>query len=137
MYQDFINNTVKVFFTVQLNIKLFHWNTTSYAQHIATDKFSSKLLELTDKFVELFIGKYNYKPKLNNFSGGSKKGGDIDTKKITFYDNDINTIKTLLNDFSDILNNIEQQGINDKSLLTLRDELLGEINQTLYLLQLQ
>ena len=136
MSQEFINNTIKVFFTVQLNIKLFHWNTSSYAQHIATDKFSGKLLELTDKFVEVFIGKYSYKPNLNNFSG-SKKGGGIDTTKITFYNNDIDTIKTLLNDFSNILNNIENNNINDKSLLTIRDELLGEINQTLYLLQLK
>ncbi len=117
--QENINNLVNLFFTVQLSIKLFHWNTTSYAQHMATDRFTGELLKLTDKFVELFIGKYNIKP-------------NVDT--INIYKNDI---IRMLNKFAEKLSELEKINITDTSLLTVRDELLGEINQTLYLLKLQ
>ena len=47
-----ISEIVRFFFTLQLNIKMYHWNTTSYARHKATDDFGGKLLSLIDKFVE-------------------------------------------------------------------------------------
>jgi hypothetical protein len=117
--QENINKLVKYFFTVQLTIKLFHWNTTSYAQHMATDRFTGELLKLTDKFVELFIGRYNVKPNVDS---------------ITIFKNDI---VEMLKIFAEKLIKLEKDNITDSSLLTVRDELLGEINQTLYLLQLQ
>ena len=37
---------------------LLHWNTTSDPEHRALNKFYDGWLELTDKFVETFQGKY-------------------------------------------------------------------------------
>lgn len=118
MSLEFINDLVKNLFTVQLSVKIYHWNTTSYAKHKATDQFTSNLLSLTDKFVELFIGRYKYKPNV---------------KDVNIYNNDINKILEKLRTYLSNMDNI----IKDTDLLTVRDELVGEINQTLYLLQLE
>ena len=40
-------------------------NPVSKLRHKATDDFNTDILELTDKFVEVYIGIYNVKP---NFS---------------------------------------------------------------------
>jgi len=39
-----ISEYVRFFFTLQLNIKMYHWNTTSYSRHKATDEFGGKLI---------------------------------------------------------------------------------------------
>jgi hypothetical protein len=118
MHQEFINNIVKFFFTLQLINKVYHWNTTSYARHSASDKFNSNLLSLTDKFVEVFIGRYKIKPTVNTIKVGLINDDDI--------------VK-LFESSRKYLENIE---ILDTELLNIRDELLAEINQTLYLFRL-
>jgi hypothetical protein len=119
MHQKFINEIVKFFFTLQILNKVYHWNTNLYARHIATDKFNSNLLSLTDKFVEVFIGRYKIKPVITNIYINS------------FDDNEI---VSLFEDSKKYLENIK---ISDSDLLNIRDELLSEINQTLYLFTLR
>jgi len=122
-HNDNINEIVKFFFTLQLNIKLYHWNTTSFARHKASDEFGEKLLGLVDRFVEVFIGRYQAKPNLSNIK--------IDSAFLTDEGSENLLIKSrkYLEDLSNI--------IKDTDLLTIRDELLSEVNQTLYLYQLK
>ena len=65
-YQDLINNNVYFFFTVQLTVKLYHWNTTSFSRHKATDDLLDSLTSGIDKYIEVFIGKYKVKPLIEN-----------------------------------------------------------------------
>jgi len=47
-------------FLVLLNtVKLFHWKTTSFAAHKASDELYSSLNSNIDKFVEVLLGKLN------------------------------------------------------------------------------
>ncbi len=115
MHQKIINDIVKFFFTLQLINKIYHWNTQSYARHIASDKFNSNLLALTDKFVEVYIGIYKVKPNVSHVNLESMNDNDI----------------VLL--FEKSKKYLEEIKIIDPGLLNIRDELLGEINQTLYL----
>ena len=39
-------------------IKLYHWETRSYAQHEASDRLHESLSKHIDEFVEVLIGKY-------------------------------------------------------------------------------
>lgn len=120
-----INKLVKFFFTLQLNIKMYHFNTTSYARHKASDQFGDNLLELSDKFIEIFIGRYKVKP---NFSG---------VKINSYYLSDDGS-EQLLRDGKDFLEKMNDLlTVNDTELLNIRDELLSAINQTLYLYQLK
>ncbi len=38
-----------------INIKLYHWTTTNYARHIATDQLLTALLPLIDRLAEIHI----------------------------------------------------------------------------------
>jgi len=121
--QEIINDTVKFFFSLQLNIKMYHWNTTSFSRHKATDEFGEKLLSLIDKFVEVFIGRYKVKPSSSNIKIDSDFLTDDGSEKLL--------IKS--REYLEYLSKV----IKDSDLLNIRDELLSEVNQTLYLYQLK
>ena len=48
---------VHVFIELLNIVKLYHWKTTSYAQHKATDELYATLNDHLDKFVETMLGK--------------------------------------------------------------------------------
>ena len=115
---------VKVFFHITTTIKLYHWQTTNFARHKATDSLHGALSELIDTFVEAFMGKYgrskanvNYTVELDNL------GDDF----ISVIDSFIEYLYSLNNDL---------QSENDSELLNIRDEMLGALNQLMYLLSL-
>jgi hypothetical protein len=44
---------------LRTQLKLFHWQTTSYAEHKALDWVGGELLELNDRWVEAYQGGYH------------------------------------------------------------------------------
>lgn len=118
-----VNKIVKFFFTIQLSIKQYHWTTSSYARHKASDNFLEKLGSNIDKFIEVFIGRYNVKPNVSS----------INLNKQFFTDD--GNMKLLLDAriYLESLNNI----ITDNELLNIRDEMVADINQTIYLYNLK
>jgi DNA-binding ferritin-like protein len=119
--QNEISEIVKFFFTLQLNIKMYHWNTTSFSRHKATDEFGGKLLSLIDQFVEVYIGRHKVKPSPSMIKISSELITDMGSEE-------------LLQKSKEYL---ERLNIKDSDLLTIRDEIVAEINQTLYLYQLK
>ena len=120
--QDILNKLVKLFFNIMIINKLYHWNTDYYSRHKATDNFNDKFTELTDKFVETYIGRYKVKIDI----------GSIKLEKSYITDDGI---IQLFNDSKYYLQKLDS--IKDTDLLNIRDEILGEINQTLYLFSLK
>jgi len=118
-----------IFFEFLLMIKLFHWKTHSYATHKATDELYAKFNEHMDKFIEVLLGKTGSRIELTNV----KEIPLIDlnnqeqlVKKVNHFKNylvSLNTNKALAS--SSMLNS---------DLLNIRDEILGDMNQFLYLL---
>lgn len=53
---------IQFFFEFQVNLKLYHWMTQSYARHCASDELFAKLSDKVDRFVEVCIGRHG-KPK--------------------------------------------------------------------------
>ena len=51
-----------LFFDIQVHIKLYHWMTTSYARHKASDQLLEELVPKVDKFIEILFGRYG-RPK--------------------------------------------------------------------------
>lgn len=123
MEQENINKIVKFFFTLQLLIKLYHWNTLSYSRHKATDEFLENFAGKIDKFTEVYIGKYKVKPLVENIK--------LDTSFL----NDDNII-ILFNQARDFLNDLNSYKL-ESDLLNIRDEILADVNQTLYLFNLK
>lgn len=115
---------VRVFLEMLNNVKLYHWKTQSYSQHKATDELYERLNENIDKFVEILLGKDETRIKL------LKKQVDLlDTKNT-------HEFKSRMYEYREFLTNMNEafDSKKDSDLLSVRDEILGDINQFLYLL---
>jgi hypothetical protein len=116
---------VTTFFQMLNTVKLYHWKTTSYAQHKATDDLYAKLNESIDTFVEIMLGK---KGDRVNLTG---------TKTIPLHDyNELSTFEKEIEMYKDYLIGMSSHFDSklDSDLLNTRDELLGHLNQFTYLL---
>jgi hypothetical protein len=113
-----------LFFLCMLNtIKLYHWKTISYSQHKATDSLYENLNSNIDKFIEVYLGK---NPRVDLTKIKSIPLNDFNSCQ-DFKKNILNYKKYLLSiSFSH----------EDSDLLTIRDEILININQFLYLMTL-
>ena len=121
---------VELFFEMLNTIKLYHWKTNHYATHKATDELHERLSEHTDRFVEIMIGKLPTDRSRIKYSKESTPIYDLESteqliKKLGEY-------VTILENFTKIFDSKR-----DSDLLNIRDEMLGNINQALYLLSLQ
>lgn len=116
-----------IFLEMLLMVKLFHWKTHSYATHKATDELYSKLNDDIDKFIEILLG---------------KTGSRIDLmghKNISLIDlNSQEQLKSKIESFKNYLvgltNNKALSSMTNTDLLNIRDEIMGDMNQFLYLL---
>ncbi len=111
----------KFFQDLELNTQMYHWLTESYARHIGSDKLYKNILESTDKFIEVYIGRYG-RPKFIQDTIVVRKMSDSEfvlymKKSVDFLENNITSF------FKP----------TDTDLLTIRDELIAQINQALYL----
>ena len=120
--------TVK-FLELLLMIKLFHWKTLSYATHKATDELYSKLNEHIDTFIEILLGKTGIRTNLLN----KHKISLIDLSNKEQLSKKINLYKSYMINLS---NNPFIRSMSNTDLLNVRDEILGDLNQFLYLLTL-
>lgn len=117
---------VKKFLEMIHMVKLYHWKTKSYSEHKATDELHGRLQEHTDKFVEILLGKDQSRVQMV-------------TDKMDLMDfNNIKEFKECIFRYREFLMdmNIYFDSRRDSDLLNIRDEILGDLNQFLYLLTL-
>lgn len=124
-----LSNKVKSQIVIQfmeiLNlIKLYHWKTRVYSQHKATDELYEKLGENIDQFVEVLLGK-----DAGRIEQIQRQIRFIDSKDTASFKTQMFEFRAFLIDLDGIFNKKE-----DSDLLNIRDEMLGHINQFLYLL---
>ena len=122
MTNDFIPSLL----TIRNQIKIFHWQTESYAEHKAFDFAYDELGDPIDSFIETYQGKY----QTRNKSGGFK----FELKDYTSLEDAVKEITAYVMYLEDAVP--KQLGKKDTELLNLRDEMLGILNQTLFLLSL-
>jgi DNA-binding ferritin-like protein len=115
---------VHVFIELLNIVKLYHWKTTSYAQHKATDELYATLNEHVDKFVETMLGK--------DGSRIEQWQREIDTVQY----NTTNDFKSRIHGYRDFLIKLNDyfDEKKDSDLMSQRDDILGDLNQFLYLL---
>lgn len=119
---------VLFFFDLTNNIKLYHWTTTSFSRHKGSDELFDAIVDLSDKFMEVYMGKYG------RIKISSREHHKLSLKPLT--DNTAvdyikMAAKTLKEDLS---KNLKEK---DVDLLNIRDDILVKLNQTLYLFTLQ
>ena len=105
-------------------IKLYHWKTSSFAKHEATDKLYASLNTDIDRFVEQMLGKRGNRLDFSNIKS-------IPINEIT---SDKQIVKEM-QEFKNFLVNIHYKlpNMSNSDLLNIRDDILGSINQFLYL----
>jgi hypothetical protein len=115
---------VQTFLEMLNTVKLYHWKTHSYAQHKATDELYAKLNENIDSFVEILLGKDESRVKMVE-------------KRIKLIDSsNTKDFKSCMYEYREFLIDISNyfDAKRDTDLLNVRDEILGNLNQFLYLM---
>jgi hypothetical protein len=117
---------IHFFLNLRNQIKLYHWQTRVYARHIATDQMLEKLEKSIDSFVEIYIGKYG-RPRMTG-----------DNAVITLHNmteaGATRLIKSAIKHIQGPLTKSLHDA--DTDLVNLRDEMVGDLNQLLYLFTL-
>jgi DNA-binding ferritin-like protein len=116
------NQIVFTFLEMLMTIKLYHWKTYSYAQHKSTDELYTQLNESIDKFVETLLGRQHTRL-------------DFHKQKLTLQNISAPQIlKTKIQNYKLFLENMPNLGTD---LMNIRDEILGHLDQFLYLFSLK
>jgi hypothetical protein len=116
-------------------IKIYHWSSLSYPTHKATDELHSKMSELVDSFIEIYIGHLSRRGGAGAGIPVFKRGAaseisfceckslDIFCKKLDGYITFMEGLTKRLDGYTDLVN--------------IRDEMVGAVAQALYLLRLK
>jgi len=115
---------VKIFLELLNMVKLYHWKTRSYSLHKATDELYERLNEHIDKFVEVLLGKDQSRIHMVE-----NRIDLLNVNKKSDFQERIFEYRAFLTEL-DIFFGKKQ----DTDLLNIRDEVLADINQFLYLM---
>jgi len=118
------SHIVKVFIEILNMVKLYHWKTRSYSQHKATDDLYENLNKNIDTFVEIMLGKGEDRIRMIE-----KRIDLLDESNTRDFKQRVYEYREFLIDM-----NLYFDAHKDSDLLNVRDEILGDINQFLYLL---
>jgi hypothetical protein len=105
-----------------MQIHVFHWLTTSYSQHKTLGDLYDGIHDLTDTFMETYMGKYG--------RNMSTSAGSVITYNPTSLNETISSFEAFLSSLSTELDPA------DTDLLNIRDEMLALVHSTQYFLTL-
>ena len=108
-------------------LKLYHWQTKSYARHIAVDKVLADLDQLIDRYVEVYIGKYG-RPRVTGDNAILRMQNltDAGAQKLA--------IKAIAYMQKQLVAHIDTS--QDTDLVNLKDEMVTQMHQLMYLFTL-
>ena len=106
---------------MEQQMRVFHWQTKSFARHKAFGRTYAAIGDLIDSFVEAYMGKY-----------GRIKVAPINLKNI---DNDVDLAVDEYIQF--LVGLTEEMDPADTDLVNIRDEMLALMNKLKYLLTLK
>lgn len=105
-----------------MQIHVYHWLTTSYAQHKALGDLYDGIHDLADELVEVYMGKHGRDVAAN--------AGSVINFNIAGVNESIAAFESYLVSLTD------QVDPTDTDFLNIRDEMLGLVHKTQYLLTL-
>lgn len=116
---------MELLFTLQMQLRVFHFQTESHAEHSAFGDTYSAIDALVDEYMEVHMGKYgrpfakdSFHIELINYSGDINKWVDAFCSALT----------------EELPRSISE---SDTDLLNIRDEMLASLNKLRYLLTLK
>ena len=114
---------VHLMMALREQVKLYHWQTMNYPRHIATNDLLPKLDTNIDQFVEVYIGKYG-RPKLSGKTSTIRLRNHSDKEATKMIQEAIAWLNT------DLTKKLKK---TDTDLINIRDTIVADLNQTLYL----
>jgi hypothetical protein len=114
---------IQFFLHLHDQIKVYHWQTRVYARHMATDKVLATLDKSIDSYVEVYIGKMG-RPKI------TAKTGAIHVQNMSEAGAS-RMIKAAIRHMSS-----KKYEDIDSDLGSIRDDIVADLNQLLYLFTL-
>ena len=118
---------IHFFFHLRDQIKLYHWQTRVYSRHIATDTILGKLDKSIDEYVEVYIGKYG-RPKVTG------KNAIVTVHNLT-ESGAVRLVNAAIKYLQGTLTKTLTP--SDTDLMNIRDEMIADLNQLLYLFTLK
>lgn len=122
--RNIISNEIRQFMELTAAIKLYHWHTRQYAEHKSTDDLFGKMNDLVDKYVETLLGK---SPTIR-FTGFRSLALPDFTNRSAFMSG--------IEKYANAIKNRKYSDA-DSDLENMRDELVGHLNQFIYLMSFQ
>jgi hypothetical protein len=119
------NEIIQNLLMAQNQMKIFHWQTDSYAQHQAFGSNYKALTKLIDELVEVCMGKHG-RPQFDQ--GLNLPLLDLTSVDVMEY---IDSVVQFLISLTNVYDSS-----SDSDLLNIRDEILAEFNKLKYLLTL-
>lgn len=120
-------NLITNLLTLHNQLKVYHWQTRSYAAHMAFGGAYDALTLLIDQFIEVYQGKNGLVKAQNNFTITLRNlNGDEDVTKF------IDAFLEYL--MGPLVNGLDTA--KDTDLMNIRDEISAELNKLKYLLTL-
>ena len=113
-----LSTLIPMLFQYQLLLKLYHWQTKSYARHKASDELFDKFADFIDQLVEY---------------GTSESRLTINPQNIHIHNMTDDDAIPFLEELGSIIDRISTK---DKGIRARRDDLVGFIHQTIYLFRL-
>ena len=125
---DYEYELIRKMLSLTTMLRLYHWDTMSYATHKATGELYEKLDGKLDMLVELFVGK---KDKVFD----RRRFRTLHIENVTSN----GKLRTHIQHFIKMLERMDSHvdKTSDTDLLNLRDEIIADSNQFLYLLRLK
>lgn len=118
-------NIITPLIQFQQQLRIFHWQTQSYAQHKAFGEAYESFDDLIDTFVETFMGAFGKSKPTNTFTFALEP---LDSPK---------TVEMVIEDFEYYLRQMDGELSDYSELLNIRDEMNGELQKLKYLLTLK
>jgi DNA-binding ferritin-like protein len=125
--QKFEQEIVVKFLSVLNIVKIYHWKTHSYATHKATDELYSKLNDDIDNFMEVLLGKIGNRVDLT-------KVKSIPIRDFTSLEQMKKEVAVFKSYLVGLDSNKVMNIMSNSDLYNIRDEILSDLNQFLYLL---
>lgn len=117
-------NLVNVLLSFQNQFKILHWQTKSYARHMAYGGFYDSFSDSIDTFIEVHMGKYGRVDVDNHLAVKNMSEVHIDS-----------VITELEHFLISLTGHYDSE--KDTDLLNIRDDMLGQLNKLKYLLTLE
>lgn len=116
--------------TILNQLKVYHWQTKSFAEHEAFGKTYDILNDLIDEFIEVYQGKYDRIYPV---------GDEFNITLVNYTPENVsNTMLKIVEYLTySLLNKEDYSPDINSELLNLRDEMLSNVNKLRYLLTLK